>query len=182
MQLDEVALAMLCDPAIRAQVAAAGADPAALIGLYVDALNAAVAGRPAGLAVGVHMCRGNFRGRYLAAGGYEGVAERFFGEADVTHFLLEYDTARAGDFAPLRFVPKQKAVVLGLVSTKTPALEPIDFLERRVAEAAKYIDRDRLALSPQCGFASTVAGNPLTAADQRAKLARTVEAAAVIWG
>jgi 5-methyltetrahydropteroyltriglutamate--homocysteine methyltransferase len=127
------------------------------------------------------MCRGNFRGHYLAAGGYESVAERFFADTEVDHFLLEYDTPRAGDFAPLRFVPKTKGVVLGLVSTKTPVLEEIDGLRKRVTEATRYIDLDRLAISPQCGFASTVAGNPLSEEDQRAKLGLIVRAATDIW-
>ena len=134
------------------------------------------------MAVGVHVCRGNFKGRYLSEGGYEAVAERFFADVDATHFLLEYDTKRAGDFAPLRFVPKDKGVVLGLISTKTPALESADDLKRRIAEAARSIDLDRLAVGPQCGFASTVAGNPVSEADQRAKLARTVEVARAVWG
>ena len=181
VQLDEVALAMLCDPAIRQKVTAAGSDPDRLVDLYVAAISDAVCARPAGMAVGVHMCRGNFRGRYLAEGGYESVAEKFFQGADVTHFLLEYDTARAGDFRPLRFVPKHRGVVLGLVSTKTPVLESLDGLRRRVEEATACIDIDRLAIGPQCGFASTVAGNPVTEADERAKLARVVEAARVIW-
>jgi 5-methyltetrahydropteroyltriglutamate--homocysteine methyltransferase len=127
------------------------------------------------------MCRGNFRGHHLADGGYESVAERFFARTRANHFLLEYDTPRAGDFAPLRLVPKGKGVVLGLVSSKTPTLESIDLLRRRTDEAARHIDLDRLAISPQCGFASTVAGNPVTAADERAKLARVVDAALVIW-
>jgi len=129
----------------------------------------------------VHMCRGNFKGHYLGAGGYESVAERFFAQTNVNHFLLEYDTSRAGDFAPLRFVPKSKGVVLGLVSTKTPVLESLDDLKHRAKDAARYIDLDRLAISPQCGFASTVAGNPINEADERAKLARVVEAARTIW-
>ena len=182
VQLDEVALAVLCDPAAREKVKAGGLDPDGLVELYVDAINAAVAGRPPGLAVGVHMCRGNFKGKYLSEGGYDSVAERLFGAANVDHFLLEYDTPRAGDFAPLRFVPRTKGVVLGLVSSKTPALEPLEQLKRRVAEAARYVDGERLALSPQCGFASTVAGNPVTEADMRAKLALVVEAARAIWG
>jgi 5-methyltetrahydropteroyltriglutamate--homocysteine methyltransferase len=182
IQLDEVALAMLCDPAIRDKVAAAGQEPDALVDLYIGALNACVAGAPADMGVGVHMCRGNFRGRYLSEGGYESVAERFFSESRVTHFLLEYDTARAGDFKPLRFVPDGKGVVLGLVSTKTPILETLGDLRRRVSEAAEYIDLARLGIGPQCGFASTAAGNPLTEADQRAKLRLVVEAAAAIWG
>jgi methionine synthase II (cobalamin-independent) len=182
VQLDEVPLAMLCDPAMREKVKADGQDPETLADLYVDAINRAVEGRPADLAVGVHMCRGNFKGLYLSAGGYESIAAKLFQRASVDHFLLEYDTPRAGDFSPLRFVPKEKAVVLGLVSTKVAALEPFDGLRRRVDEAAKFVDLDRLALSPQCGFASTVAGNPITEADMRAKLALVVEAARAIWG
>src|SRR5262249_59907309 len=115
-------------------------------------------------------------------GGYESVAERFFARTNANHFLLEYDTPRAGDFAPLRFVPKGKGVVLGLVSSKTPMLEEIDTLKRRAEEASRHIELDRLAISPQCGFASSAAGNPLSEADQRAKLARVVEAAHAIWG
>jgi 5-methyltetrahydropteroyltriglutamate--homocysteine methyltransferase len=134
------------------------------------------------MAVGVHMCRGNFRGRYLSEGGYESVAERFFAGARASHFLLEYDTPRAGDFKPLRFVPKTKGVVLGLVSTKTPVLETIEDLRRRTGDAAQFIDLQRVGLGPQCGFASTAAGNPLTEADERAKLRLLVEAAAKIWG
>src|SRR5262249_26208865 len=181
VQLDEVAVVLLCDPAIRAQVEAAGSAPDRLVDLYIDAINAAVAGRPAGMTIGVHMCRGNFKGHYLAAGGYASVAQRFFANTDADHFLLEYDTPRAGDFAPLRFVPKDKGVVLGLISTKTPALEDLDALRRRVDEATRYIDLDRLAISPQCGFASTAAGNPLSEVDQRAKLALVVRAAAQMW-
>jgi 5-methyltetrahydropteroyltriglutamate--homocysteine methyltransferase len=181
LQLDEVAVALLCDPAIRAQIEAAGGTPDALVDLYIDAINRAVAACPPEVVVGVHMCRGNFKGHYLGSGGYESVAERFFANTRVNHFLLEYDTARAGDFAPLRFVPKNKGVVLGLVSTKTPTLESLDALKRRVEEAARYVDLDRLAISPQCGFASTVAGNPLSEADERAKLRLVVEAAREIW-
>ncbi|MDI1345702.1 MAG: 5-methyltetrahydropteroyltriglutamate--homocysteine S-methyltransferase [Pseudolabrys sp.] len=182
IQLDEVAVALLCDPGIRQQIAASGSNPDRLVDLYIDSINEAVAGAPADVIFGVHMCRGNFKGHYLGAGGYESVAERFFANTKVNHFLLEYDTARAGDFAPLRFVPKDSAVVLGLVSSKTPVLESLDVLKRRTEEATRYIDLDRLAISPQCGFASTVAGNPLTEADERAKLARVVEAADAIWG
>jgi 5-methyltetrahydropteroyltriglutamate--homocysteine methyltransferase len=182
VQLDEVAVALLCDPSIRAQVEAAGGAPDRLVDIYIEAINQAVAGRPADMVVGVHMCRGNFKGHYLAAGGYGSVAERFFANTEVDHFLLEYDTPRAGDFAPLRFVPNDKGVVLGLVSSKTPILEDIDGLKRRVEEAARAIDAARLAIGPQCGFASTVAGNPLSEADQRAKLALIVRAAAEIWG
>ena len=181
-RLDEIAIALLCDPAIRERVAGAGGDPGALVDRYIDAINGAVAACPDEVVVGVHMCRGNFRGHYLADGGYDAVAERFFARTDANHFLLEYDTPRAGDFAPLRFVPKGKGVVLGLVSSKTPALESLDSLQRRAEEAAGHIDLDRLAISPQCGFASSAAGNPLSEADERAKLRRVVEAARAIWG
>ena len=182
VQLDEVALAVLCDPAARDQVRAAGGDPERLVDLYVDAINAAVANRPAGMVIGVHMCRGNYKGMYLSEGGYDSVAEKLFNRARVNHFLLEFDTPRAGDFAPLRFVPADKGVVLGLVSSKTAQLESIDLLKKRAEEAAKYVDPARLAISPQCGFASTMGGNPVTEADERAKLKLCVDAARAIWG
>jgi 5-methyltetrahydropteroyltriglutamate--homocysteine methyltransferase len=182
VQIDEVAIALLCDPAIRARVEGAGSDPDTLVDLYIDAINQAVAECPSDMVIGVHMCRGNFKGHYLGEGGYESVAERFFSRTDVNHFLLEFDTERAGDFQPLRFVPKGKGVVLGLISSKTPQLESVDLLKRRTEEATKFIDLDRLAISPQCGFASTVAGNPVTEADERAKLQLAVEAAETIWG
>jgi 5-methyltetrahydropteroyltriglutamate--homocysteine methyltransferase len=182
IQLDEVAVAMLCDPAIRERIAAAGHEPDDLVDLYIGALNDCVADAPADMAIGVHMCRGNFRGRYLSEGGYDSVAERFFADTRVTHFLLEYDTARAGDFKPLRFVPEDKGVVLGLISTKTPRLEVLDDLKRRVGEATRFIGQDRLGIGPQCGFASTAAGNPLTEADEWAKLRLAVEASRAIWG
>jgi 5-methyltetrahydropteroyltriglutamate--homocysteine methyltransferase len=181
VQLDEVAIALLCDGTIRANVERAGAEPDALLDRYIDAINRAVSGCPPDVVVGVHMCRGNFRGRYLGEGGYDSVAERFFAATQVNHFLLEYDTPRAGDFGPLRFVPKGKGVVLGLISSKTPALEGMADLKRRVDQAASHIDLDRLAISPQCGFASSAAGNPLREADQRAKLRLVVEAARTIW-
>jgi 5-methyltetrahydropteroyltriglutamate--homocysteine methyltransferase len=182
IQLDEVAIAMLCDPLVRKRAKAEGEHADALIGLYINAINQALAERPAAMAVGVHVCRGNFKGRHLSEGGYDVVAERFFGGVNATHFLLEYDTKRAGDFSPLRFIPKDKSVVLGLISTKTPAVEITEVLLRRIEEASRYIDLDRLAIGPQCGFASTVAGNPLSETDQRAKLARTVEVAVAVWG
>jgi 5-methyltetrahydropteroyltriglutamate--homocysteine methyltransferase len=182
IQLDEVAIALLCDPAIRAKVEISDGDPDTLVDDYVDALNGALSDCPPDVAVGVHMCRGNFRGRYLADGGYEAIAERFFARATANHFLLEYDTPRSGDFAPLRFVPAGKSVALGLISSKTPKLERLDDLRRQTDEASKHIELDRLAISPQCGFASTAAGNPLSEADQRAKLALVVAAARAIWG
>ena len=182
VQLDEVALAMLCDPAARAKVEAEGECPERLVDLYVGAINAAVRDRPAGMVVGVHMCRGNYKGKYLAEGGYDSIAEKLFGGARVNHFLLEFDTPRAGDFAPLRFMPRDKGVVLGMVSSKTPQLESLELLKRRAEEAARYVDAARLALSPQCGFASTMGGNPVTEADERAKLKLCVDAARAIWG
>ena len=181
VQLDEVALAMLCDPAAQAKVRAAGGNPDELVGLYVDAINEAVKGKPAEMVVGVHMCRGNYKGMYLSEGGYTSIAERLFNRANVNHFLLEFDSARAGTFEPLRFVPQDKGVVLGLVSSKTPQLEPLDLLRKRTDEAARYIDLSQLAISPQCGFASTMGGNPVTEADERAKLRLCVEAARAIW-
>ena len=181
VQLDEVAIALLCDPVIRDQIERVGSKPDILVDLYIESINQAVSACPSDVTIGVHMCRGNFKGHYLGAGGYESVAERFFSKTNVNHFLLEYDTPRAGDFAPLRFVPKNKGVVLGLVSSKTPVLESLDVLKRRTEEATRYIDLDRLAISPQCGFASTVAGNPITEADERAKLALVVLTANEIW-
>jgi 5-methyltetrahydropteroyltriglutamate--homocysteine methyltransferase len=181
VQLDEVAVAILCDPAARDKVKAAGEDPDRLVDLYIDAINQAVKNRPPGVMIGVHVCRGNYKGMYLSEGGYDSVAEKFFGLTDVDHFLLEFDTPRAGGFAPLRHVPEDKGVVLGLVSSKTPALESRDLLKRRTDEAARFIDMKRLAISPQCGFASTIGGNPLTEADERAKLRLCVDAAREIW-
>ncbi len=182
VQIDEVALAMLCDPAARERVKAAGGNADELVDLYVDAINEAVKGRPADMVVGVHMCRGNYKGMYLSAGGYTSIAEKLFNRANVNHFLLEFDTPRAGDFAPLAMLPKTKGVVLGMVSSKVPQLESIDSLKRRADEAAKYVDPAQCAISPQCGFASTMGGNPVTEADERAKLKLCVEAAKAIWG
>ena len=182
VQIDEVAVAILCDPAAREKVKKAGEDPDRLVDLYIGAINEAVKGKPKEMTVGVHVCRGNYKGMYLSEGGYDSVAEKFFGRTHVDHFLLEFDTPRAGGFAPLRYVPKSKGVVLGLVSSKTPILETVDTLRRRADEAAKYVDPSRLAISPQCGFASTMGGNPVTEADERAKLKLCVDAARAIWG
>src|SRR2546422_907381 len=163
------------------KVKANGEDPDRLVDLYIEAINQAVKNAAPQVTLGVHVCRGNYKGMYLSEGGYDSVAEKFFGRANVNHFLLEFDTPRAGGFAPLRFVPKEKGVVLGLVSSKTPQLEKLDDLRRRADEAAKYIDASRLAISPQCGFASTMGGNPVTEADERAKLKLCVDAAHAIW-
>ena len=182
VQIDEVAVAILCDPAARDKVKAQGEDPERLVDLYIDAINQAVAGRQHEMKVGVHVCRGNYKGMYLSEGGYDSVAEKFFARTNVDHFLLEFDTPRAGGFAPLRFVPKGKGVVLGLVSSKTPQVEGVDDLRRRAEEAARHVDASRLAISPQCGFASSIGGNPVTEDDERAKLKLCVDAAKAIWG
>ena len=181
VQLDEVAVAILCDPAAREKVTAAGEDPDRLVDLYIDAINEAVKNAPPQVTIGVHVCRGNYKGMYLSEGGYDSVAERFFTRTNANHFLLEFDTPRAGGFAPLRHVPKDKGVVLGLVSSKTAQLEKLEVLKKRADEAARFIDLKRLAISPQCGFASTIGGNPVTEADERAKLELCVEAARQIW-
>ncbi|MDP7549340.1 MAG: 5-methyltetrahydropteroyltriglutamate--homocysteine S-methyltransferase [Alphaproteobacteria bacterium] len=182
IQMDEVPLAMLCDGQVREQVRAGGADPDELIAIYIDAINDAVEGRPEGMICGLHLCRGNFKGKYLSQGGYEPVAERLFNDLSVDAFFLEYDTARAGDFSPLRLVPKDKHVVLGLVSSKLAEMESVDDLARRIDQAAQFISLERLSISPQCGFASAVSGNPITQDVQQAKLARIVETALQVWG
>lgn len=182
LQLDEVPLAMLCDPLVREQAEAHGGDPDALLELYIGVMRRILENRPAGLTVGLHLCRGNFRGRWMAAGGYEPVAARLFNDIPVDVFFLEYDSERAGDFAPLRHVPKERRVVLGLVSTKTPALESRDALSRRIDEAAHFVELDRLALSTQCGFASVAGGNLIDEKAQWAKLERVAETARAVWG
>jgi 5-methyltetrahydropteroyltriglutamate--homocysteine methyltransferase len=182
IQIDETALAKFADPDIREALRARGDDWEVLLGRYIGNLNRVVAGLPAGLQVGVHMCRGNRQGHWQAEGGYDAVAERLFSELAVERFFLEYDSPRAGDFSPLRFVPRGKRVVLGLVSTKTPVLESRADLLGRIEAAARVVDLDRLAVSPQCGFASDVAGNPLSEDEQRAKLALVADLAREVWG
>lgn len=182
IQLDEVALAMLCDSQVRAAVTARGENPEELVDLYVSAINQAVAQRPANIIVAMHLCRGNYKGRWMASGGYAPVAEKVFGQADVDALFLEFDSARAGDLRPLRFVPADKAAVLGLITSKSPELEDRDDLMRRIDEATEHLPLDRLALSPQCGFASTAAGNPVSIADQERKLSLVVEVADEVWG
>ncbi|MGE5147021.1 MAG: 5-methyltetrahydropteroyltriglutamate--homocysteine S-methyltransferase, partial [Candidatus Eiseniibacteriota bacterium] len=182
LQIDDTNLAFLCDPALRADVTARGDDPDALPHVYARLLNESIKDRPADMAVGLHLCRGNHESSWIAEGGYEPVAEAMFNEIAVDAFFLEYDTPRAGDFRPLRFVPKGKMVVLGLVTTKKPALEAKDDVKRRIDEAAKYVAIDQLALSPQCGFASTLKGNALTLDDEKAKLRLVVETAEEVWG
>jgi 5-methyltetrahydropteroyltriglutamate--homocysteine methyltransferase len=181
LQLDDTNLAYLCDPAMRQGAVERGDDPDALPHAYAELINACVADRPDDLTVAIHLCRGNYRSTWFAQGGYEPVAEVLFTELDVDAYFLEYDDERSGDFAPLRFVPPNKTVVLGLITTKRPQLEPFDELSARIAEAARYVPLERLCLSPQCGFASTVEGNALTPEQQWAKLALVVHTAARVW-
>jgi 5-methyltetrahydropteroyltriglutamate--homocysteine methyltransferase len=182
LQLDDTSLAYLNDPAQRAELAGQGRDAEHQHERYIRQINAALAGRPEGLTVTTHMCRGNFRSSWVAEGGYDFVAEALFGGLEVDGFFLEFDDARSGTFEPLRFVPPGKRVVLGLVTTKRPDLERKDDLKRRIDEAAKYVPMEQLALSPQCGFSSTVEGNSLTRDEQIAKLALVVETAQEVWG
>ena len=182
LQLDDTSLAYLNDPEQRAMVAAQGGDPEHLHEQYVANVNAAIAGRPEGMRVTTHMCRGNFRSSWAAKGGYDFVAEILFSQLDVDGFFLEYDDERSGGFEPLRFVPEDKQVVLGLVTTKTGELEDKDDLKRRIDEASKYVPLDQLCLSPQCGFSSTVEGNALSEEQERAKLRLVVETAEEVWG
>jgi 5-methyltetrahydropteroyltriglutamate--homocysteine methyltransferase len=183
LQMDEVPLAVICDPRNWETVQSRGEDPDALIDSYIDAINASIRDRPATMSVCVHLCRGN-AGRGLGEGGYEPIAERLFNRLEVDGFFLEYDTPRAGDFSPLRHVPKSKRVVLGLVSTKLETIEPPGELERRIDEAARFIDLDRLCLSPQCGFSSIAHGarRPLAMDAVERKLAHVVEVARRVWG
>jgi 5-methyltetrahydropteroyltriglutamate--homocysteine methyltransferase len=182
LQLDDTSLAYLNDPAQRAEIAGRGEDAEHLHLRYIGQVNAAIAGRPEGMAVTTHLCRGNFRSSWAAEGGYDFVAEALFGDLAVDGFFLEYDDERSGTFEPLRFVPLGKMVVLGLVTTKRGELESKDGLKRRIDEAAKYVPLDQLCLSPQCGFSSTVEGNVLTRDEQIAKLRLVVETAAEVWG
>src|SRR5215467_9926380 len=183
LQLDDTSLAYLNDPAQRAYVTSIGGDGDKQHLTNIRLINAALAGRRAGMTVCTHLCRGNFRSSWVAEGGYDHVAEALFGGLAVDGFFLEYDDARSGGFEPLRFVPKgKKRVVLGLVTSKRPALESKDALKRRIDEAAKYVPLEQLCLSPQCGFSSTVDGNALTIDEQRAKLRLVVETAREVWG
>ena len=167
---------------MRERTRAMGEDPDTLPRLYARIINDAISSRPDSMKVCIHLCRGNFRSAWVAEGGYEPVAEVLLNELDVDGYFLEYDDERSGDFAPLRFTPKNKMVVLGLVTSKQPELETKEELKQRIDEAARYVDGDQLALSPQCGFSSTVHGNEMTEADQFAKLALVVETAREVWG
>jgi 5-methyltetrahydropteroyltriglutamate--homocysteine methyltransferase len=182
LQLDDTSLAYLNDPAHRAMLAGRGEDAGRMHLRYIGLINDAIAGRPAGMAVTVHLCRGNFRSSWVAEGSYDFVAEALFGGLQADGFFLEYDDERSGGFAPLRFVPAGTMVVLGLVTTKRGELESKDELKRRIDEAARYVPLDQLCLSPQCGFSSTVDGNALTRQEQAAKLRLVVQTAAEVWG
>jgi 5-methyltetrahydropteroyltriglutamate--homocysteine methyltransferase len=182
LQFDDTSLAYLNDPKQREMIASMGGDAEHQHELYIRHINEALADRPQGMAVTTHMCRGNFRSSWVAEGGYDFVAEALFNELQVDGFFMEWDDERSGGFEPLRFVPEGKVVVLGLVTTKRGELESKDELKRRIEEASRHVDIDQLALSPQCGFSSTVEGNALTQEQQWAKLRLVVETAAEVWG
>jgi 5-methyltetrahydropteroyltriglutamate--homocysteine methyltransferase len=182
LQLDEVNFAYLCDPKLRAFVAERGDDPQMLPHIYARMVNAAISDVPADMTKAMHLCRGNFQSSFVASGGYEPVAEILFNEIDIDAYFMEYDGDRAGGFEPLRFVPKGKMVVLGLVTSKIGTLESKDAIKRRIDEAAKFVALEQLCLSPQCGFASSEEGNILAEDEQWAKLRRIVEVAEEVWG
>lgn len=182
LQLDDTNLAYLCDPEIRERTAARGDDPDELTLLYCRLVNDALRDKPADMVAGIHLCRGNFQSAWVSQGGYEPVAEILFNQMDVDAFFLEYDDERSGDFAPLRFVPPGKQVVLGLMSSKHSRVEDADEIKARIDEASSFIPLDQLALSHQCGFSSTAHGNTIQPEDQWRKLAQTVAVAAEVWG
>jgi 5-methyltetrahydropteroyltriglutamate--homocysteine methyltransferase len=182
IQIDETNFPFLCDPNMHEHVRSIGEDPAKLQVKYKNLLNAVTKDRPADLTIAMHMCRGNHESAWAAAGGYDFIAEVAFGELDIDAFFLEYDTARAGSFAPLKHLSGKKIAVLGLITSKKPDLESKTLLKRRIDEAAKFVPLDRLALSPQCGFASTIGGNRLTVDEEKAKLRLVVETAKEVWG
>jgi 5-methyltetrahydropteroyltriglutamate--homocysteine methyltransferase len=182
LQLDEVYLAYLCDPEQREGLRQRGEDPETLPSTYAKLINASIAQAPKDMLLGMHLCRGNFRSTFVASGGYEPVAELLFNDIQVHAYFMEFDTARAGGFEPLRFVPKNKTVVLGLITSKTGTLESKDEIKRRIGEAAKFVPLEQLALSPQCGFSSTEEGNILSEDEQWKKLALVREIADEVWG
>src|SRR5262245_27605525 len=182
LQLDEVFIAMLCDPKYRQQMTARGDDPTYLGETYGELINTAMSDIPSDMTITMHLCRGNYKSTFMGAGGYDAVQEILFNKINVHGYFMEYDDERAGTFEPLRLLPKGKHVVLGIVTTKTGKLEGKDAIKRRIDEAAKYADLDQLCLSGQCGFASTEEGNILTEDEQWAKLARIVEVAREVWG
>jgi methionine synthase II (cobalamin-independent) len=182
IEIDDVNFAYLCDPKMREGAKKIGEDPDKLPALYANLINECIKDRPANMAVCTHLCRGNFRSAWVAEGGYDPVAEVLFNELKVDGYFLEFDTPRAGNFAPLRYMPKDKRLILGLVSSKTGELERPDDLKRRIEEASKLVPLDQLGISPQCGFSSTVLGNKLTVDDQIAKLKLVVQVAKDVWG
>jgi 5-methyltetrahydropteroyltriglutamate--homocysteine methyltransferase len=182
LEIDDVNFAYLCDPKMREGAKKIGEDPDKLPLLYANLINQCIKERPADMAVCTHLCRGNFRSAWVAEGGYDAVAEVLFNELEVDGYFLEFDTPRAGNFAPLRYMPKDKKLILGLVSSKTGELEKPEDLKRRIDEASKLVPLDQLGISPQCGFSSTVLGNKLTIEDQIAKLRLVVEVAKDVWG
>src|SRR5579863_668876 len=182
LQIDEVNFAYLCDPELRKQVRNIGEEPDTLPKTYARLLNETISGRPADMVVCMHLCRGNFAGAWVAEGGYDPIAELLFNEIDVDGYFLEYDSPRAGNFAPLRFLPKGKTAVLGLVTTKSATLETRDEIKRRIDEASRYAPLDQLALSPQCGFSSGIGGQAMTVDEEMQKLRLVVETARDVWG
>jgi 5-methyltetrahydropteroyltriglutamate--homocysteine methyltransferase len=182
LQLDDTSLAYINDPAQREHIVQIGGDPDHLHERYIANINKALAGKPDDLVVTTHLCRGNNQSMWVAEGGYDFVAEALFGDLNVNGYFLEFDDERSGTFEPLRFVPKGKQVVLGLITTKRPALEDKEMLKRRIDDASQFVDADQLCLSPQCGFSSTEEGNRLTIDEERAKLELIVETADEVWG
>jgi 5-methyltetrahydropteroyltriglutamate--homocysteine methyltransferase len=182
LQLDEVFIAMLCDPKYRDQMTKRGDDPEKLGPLYAKLINAAMSDIPSDMTIAMHLCRGNYKSTFMGSGGYDAEADVLFNQTNVHGYFMEYDTERAGSFEPLRFVPKGKIVVLGLVTSKSGQLESKDFIKRRIDEAAKFVDIDQLCLSPQCGFSSSEEGNILAEEEQWAKLRMVVEIAEEVWG
>jgi len=182
LQIDDVTFPLICDPHGQEALRARGDDPHQVLETYAGVLNRIAAAVPKDLTLGLHMCRGNNRGKWMGSGGYEYVSEIVFRNIDIPNYFMEYDSDRAGDFTPLRHVPKGKHVILGLVSTKTPRLESKDDLKRRIDDASRHLPLDQLCLSPQCGFASNFMGNPVTVDDEKRKLALVVETARDVWG
>ena len=181
VQLNEVPLAMMGDPRVKDTIRSLGEDPDLLLDSYIEVVGEAVRDKPATMLVAMHLCRGNYKGRWLASGGYDRVAERVFNIDGIDVFLMEYDSPRAGDFSPLCHLPNGKVVVLGLISSKTATLEDKAHVRRRIDQAAKVVPLDQLGVGPQCGFATNLTGNPLTEADERAKLKLVVEIAREVW-
>jgi 5-methyltetrahydropteroyltriglutamate--homocysteine methyltransferase len=182
IQIDDPLMTYFLSPKLRAEIEADGEKPDDRLARYLELLNQCIASRHKDTIIGIHICRGNARSEWISEGSYEGIAEQCFGTLAADRYLLEFDDQRSGSFAPLRFMPKDKHVVLGLITTKTPQLEDAAVVLRRLEEASRLIEMNRLAISPQCGFASVVEGNRITEADQRAKLELVVEIARTAWG